>query len=739
MKAPKPFNKRLTEKDYAKKVLKRLHIQGDREFIEGLYENETDEKTGKAYRVFAASRVTEKADVKRVNKIAKELRKQKGRINVGSILAAAVLLAAVFLTLFVFRNQIARAVIVGSIENAVGARCDLEEVDFNIPEARFMVKGLAVANRERPMTNLVEIPDAEFHLDMLSLSRGKVHVIRAAVNRVAWNTERTVSGALPPDREKAWLERQAAAKANESANQTEEGRKDAPAAKSPVDLESGFSAVTDMLDPKKILDAEMQNLALPGVVAQVNQELPALTEKWTAKNRELKTQGDSAIAAGKVVTSIKPESLKTVQEVQAALEVVKKSSQSINDGVRAAKAAGDELKVDAARAQSLSKEAEGAYKSDAKRLSELTSTIRAANLETGTKVLSSAFQTFASAALGDLYPKAERLLGMGVKLQQRSKKQKAVSLKEKSGALSRASGRTLSFGVGAAPLIRVKDLELSVDTPGLSGGGNLQELTDDQDLNGKPSLFALNFSHGSMSEQVEGSFDLRDSAESALKGNFTAKGYRVSVGGSSAPGVPSVRGTLEAQGSFRISRSGDAEATAKVVLPDADIEVKPFDPAWIFSAYRDVLGSMKRLDARVDAAFPRSGTPDIRIDTEADAVLGAAIASSAKARIEGIKKEVAKEANAYLAAQKNAYAPQIAKFTSLTGITPGMANDILSYENAAEKKQAELEKRIKDIADAKVAEAKAEADAAAAEAKKAADKAAQEAAKKAADSVKKLF
>ena len=51
MKAPKPFNKRLTEKDYAKKVLKRLHIQGDREFIEGLYENETDEKTGKAYRI----------------------------------------------------------------------------------------------------------------------------------------------------------------------------------------------------------------------------------------------------------------------------------------------------------------------------------------------------------------------------------------------------------------------------------------------------------------------------------------------------------------------------------------------------------------------------------------------------------------------------------------------------------------------------------------------------------------
>lgn len=753
MKVPAGFKKKLTEKAYAKKILKRLHIEADRAFIAALFVESVDPKTGKKSMVFDPTLVTDKAGEKRVIKIAKELKKQKGRINVLSVVAAFLFLAVIILSLFVFRNRIARSVIVSSLENNFGAVCDLADVDFNVPEARFMVKGLAVANREKPMTNLFQVGEAEFHMDMLWLSRGKFHVERASVTHIAWNTERTVSGALSPAKEKAWLERQA--KEDEAQGKQSDTSADSGSGiSSPVDLASGFSAVTDMLDPQKILDAEIAELALPSVVEKVSSSVPALSAKWNTQNKALKDQSKTAITAGKLVTSINPSSLKSIQEIQAAIEIVKDSTDVIADAVKVAKKSAEEVKSDIAAVTSLSKEAEAAYKNDAARLSTLASSIKALDLQDGTRVLSGVFETFASATLGSWYPKAQQALSFAVKLQKRSKAAKEVSLKEKSGALTRSSGRDIPFGVAAAPQILLKTVELGIDSSGISGSGTLTEIADDQDLNGKPSGFTFSLEHGGMGEKLEGRFDLRETSPTALETSFTGTGYRLDIDAPGNPGVPSVGGNLAATGNVEIAMSGDATLTAALTLSNAVIFAPPFEPAWIYSAYSDVLSGLEDIDADLDVKMPRGKSPTVKIDTDADKVLGAAIAASASDRIANIKKDVTRRANEWLVAQKNAYAPEINKFMASTGVTPAMAKDILDYENAAPKKQAELEQRLKDLASEKAAELKKAADAAAAaaaakvaeeadKAKKAADEAAAkaeaDAKKKAADAVKKIF
>lgn len=753
MKVPPIFRKKLTEKAYEKKILKRLYINADREFIASLYGVRVDEKTGKKLYEFDPSKVTDKAAEKRVARIGKELKKQKGRINLFSVIGALLFLGAIILTFFVFRNRIARTVIVSSLENAFGSVCELEAVDFNVPEARFMLRGLAVSDREKPMKNLFEIGEAEFRLDLLWLTRGKFHVDRASLTHVAWSTDRSVTGALPPEREKAWLERKAREEADpDGGTATVESTGGASA--SPIDIASGFSAVSDMLDPKKILDAEIETLALPAVVEDVRNTVPALSEKWNAQNKALKDQSKNAVAAGKLVTSINPSALRSIPEIQAAIEIVKGSSSVIAEAVTTAKKASSEVQTDIASVTALSKAAEKALKNDSARLSELASSIKALDLQDGTRVLSSVFETFASATLGSWYPKAEKALGVAVKLQKRAQTSKNVSMKEKSGSLSRSSGRNVSFGVADTPTILFKIVELGLDSPGLSGSGTLSEITDDQDLNGKPSGFSLTLSHGGMGEKLEGYFDLRRASAVALETSFTGKGYRLAIDAPNTPGVPSVKGDLTAIGNMAIMPSGDAELTAALKLSEANISAEPFEPSWIHSAYSDVLSALDVVDADLSINAPRGKSPTVRIDTDADKALGAAIAASATNRIASIKKDVTRLANEWLNSQKNAYAPELSKFTASTGITPGMAKDILAYENAASKKQAELEQRLKDLAAEKAAEVQKAAEAAAAaaaakaaeEANKAKDaatdatnKAAADAKKKATDAVKKVF
>ena len=58
-KIPSVFRKRYTEKKYASKIRKKLHIDADREFIESLFSVRTDPKSGMTVRVFDGDKVTD--------------------------------------------------------------------------------------------------------------------------------------------------------------------------------------------------------------------------------------------------------------------------------------------------------------------------------------------------------------------------------------------------------------------------------------------------------------------------------------------------------------------------------------------------------------------------------------------------------------------------------------------------------------------------------------------------------
>lgn len=87
-----------------------------------------------------------------------------------------------------------------SVEHAgaeiVGARVDVEEANVRLQEGVVVLRGLAVTNPERPMTNLFEASEIVVNLRVAPLLEKKIVIDTVAVRDVRFGTARRTSGAL---------------------------------------------------------------------------------------------------------------------------------------------------------------------------------------------------------------------------------------------------------------------------------------------------------------------------------------------------------------------------------------------------------------------------------------------------------------------------------------------------------------------------------------------------------------
>ncbi|GGY32708.1 hypothetical protein GCM10011297_02050 [Bacterioplanes sanyensis] len=78
-----------------------------------------------------------------------------------------------------------------------GALVEVDSVTVSINPLGLEIKGIAVTDRRHPMENAVEIGQARAQLELLPLLAGHIIIEDLALTEVAFDTERSVSGALP--------------------------------------------------------------------------------------------------------------------------------------------------------------------------------------------------------------------------------------------------------------------------------------------------------------------------------------------------------------------------------------------------------------------------------------------------------------------------------------------------------------------------------------------------------------
>ena len=166
-KLPKIFRKKYNPKSLKRKLLSRIYIDDDREYVKGLFEQ--NEKTLQ----IPDSRTFEKDEIKRLKNMASQIKSQKGRVHIIWITALVILIAAMVTLVNIYKNPLVKRGLQYALENIFWAKADIDYVNLKIFDSSLVIKGVAVANKDKPMENLFEIGNISVDFNLVELLKKK--------------------------------------------------------------------------------------------------------------------------------------------------------------------------------------------------------------------------------------------------------------------------------------------------------------------------------------------------------------------------------------------------------------------------------------------------------------------------------------------------------------------------------------------------------------------------------------
>jgi uncharacterized protein (TIGR03545 family) len=455
---------------------------------------------------------------------------KKGPI-LGTLGAVLLLWAFVF---FFFDPILKRALIAGG-EAAAGAKVEIGTVRSKWLKGTLEIKGMAIADREAPMKNLIELSRLAFSLDTSAALRGKGVVREAALEGLRVGTARTTSGALrnppPPSALSAAIRKQIA-----------------PAAAAAIEVKSNAVGEVDA--------AKLQGLKK---LDEAKAKAKEIEDRWKGKADEAKAIEKEAREIADELKGIGGgDILKKAQAAGSAQKRIK----ALVARVDAQKA---QAQKDIAEAQSLMKEADELRKKD------LNGLLASAGLPT----LDS--QDLAKRLLG---AQTASRLSTALKWLRIAREKAAARKAANPPPPARRAGVNIEFPrAHSYPQYLLENARITGTLDGVMGGaldlaGVLNGVTSNPELYGKPATLTLaGRSTSGPSLSLNGRLDQQNDPV-GVAFDFTGQGF--SLAGTSL-GDGEVGGTLSA-GSAKlkghIASSGD-EWTGEVFVEATGVVLEP--------------------------------------------------------------------------------------------------------------------------------------------------------------------
>ena len=187
------YKKTYTEKSLEKKLLKKLYIPADREFVAAQFS--ADEEDPAKLRIHRTE--YDAKDFKRLKILSKQIKRQKGRINLVPLAAVAAVVVGVVLAVLMFKDPLAKRALTAGLQKITGAKVDIASVHVGILDASVTVRGLAAADKNAPMKNVFEAQKIQLDFNLTQLLKKRFVCQNLEVSGMAFGTDRKTSGELP--------------------------------------------------------------------------------------------------------------------------------------------------------------------------------------------------------------------------------------------------------------------------------------------------------------------------------------------------------------------------------------------------------------------------------------------------------------------------------------------------------------------------------------------------------------
>ena len=660
MKVPKLFKTELSEKRFRKKIIRRIYIESELRFLLGLYAKGADGR-------YRRPEEPNTEDTRRLQQLARSIKKNRGVLRTGKVSLLVIVIAAILVFNFVFKNRLLEQALERGLESVFAARAEVNDLDFRILSGRISFAHLSVADREQPFRNLFELGATEVDLNTAELLKAKVVVTNLESREIGWNTPRQTSGAL--------------AEGGEAEKEVSGDR----------GQRKGLSLNLGNLDAKALVGDQLDKLSSPAQITALNTRLRILQQQWQLTVD--KGRRDVAELSGRIdsVRSIDVRSLDTVPELQQAVADIREAATAIGQLKNDVQAVNTQINADWEEIEAVRSAFERAVDADVAYLTSLS------DLSSGElrNLVSDVVAGYLEQTLGRCYGTARRVKGYADKLITGAKDKRP----DKSRTSRREGGVNIPFATVVYPRFLLENAGVSVAGTGASRTieGSVQNISSDPDLLGRPVTFAFSQIEAEKQLSVDGVVDRRSSRENDLTLGVQAANYSIELSeGLETLGLRSLSALYRFQTDFALSRLGDT-ADGSGGLELYDLVLQPAEGQDLLGrTLYETLGSVSAVAVEFDYAVSAGGLSKVvarsSIDEQLSRILKDRVAEIAAQYESRLSEELSARIEAQLEENETLYGA----FRELEQTAGGNLADVNAYEAVLEQKRIEVEKRISD-------------------------------------------
>ena len=707
-KLPKIFRKKYNPKSLKRKLLSRIYIDDDREYVKGLFEQ--NEKTLQ----IPDSRTFEKDEIKRLKNMASQIKSQKGRVHIIWITALVILIAAMVTLVNIYKNPLVKRGLQYALENIFWAKADIDYVNLKIFDSSLVIKGVAVANKDKPMENLFEIGNISVDFNLVELLKKKFVMDLAQCTGITYGTPRKTSGALPEYVLKAKKEKQ------RKRDEAFEKKKEELLAALAAQAQDEITDILGFYDPETFLKDSLNSLQTPAMKDEIVDDMTTIYKDW---QNEIESTKDQVKEFGKEVkkyTKMDISKIDTPQELNDLLMQINETKKKAEAFEKRAEDISDHFVRDTKTVQGLADKFQSSVKHDSDFIQTRIKSIKVPDIDDGKRIISSCFDTFFATLLGKWYPYVKDGIDMAKDFQQSGKTLPKLPEKQKKQKklVVRLKGRDVTYRKDL-PSFLMREIRLGGNSPDkkFSIEGAVFNICNDADLLDKPITGGIDLLRGGYTEKLDFLGDFRTSPKGNMVDvNFTGKTYPMKLQVPNAKklkGMPTIDGKALVKANIYYDKNEKLGTSAALVLDPASITATSFKPDFIYDLYSRVLATINEVDFDIGFAYSKQDKLDFDLDTNVDRQVVRGIKKVMNEELAKLKKQLEKEVNSRLEQISTEFSQQVEKYTGMKTVVFTNVSDLKSFvadlDNQQKKLQKEIEKRVKKEVDKQVNKAKEEA------------------------------
>ena len=729
-KLPRMLRKKYSQRKFSRKILKKLYIPRDRDFMASVFLPVEGAKRPSV--AIPEDRLFTRQELARLKTLAKEIRKQKGRVKFMPLIAVAGVLVAMVSAVLIFKDPLIKRGLQAVLQSIFGAKVDIAYLHLGILDSSFTIRGMEVANRNNTMKNLFEIGGLAVDFDLLQLLKKRFVADEMSVTDVRVNTDRETDGALPPDYERTSRLEQVKTKVSEFT-----------LAKTEV-LKGSVTDIFAQYNPETLIGNFYSQLSTPEFVKEVEAQMNVLIPAWQTVPDELTVSVNKLVSDGRKVIDFDWNSIQSdPTKIRDAIATIKAATDSATGLYEETEQTVNMLQRDVRIVQDLSEKARKAVADDFNLVSDEINKIASFSIkEDGMNILSSSFEKILADLFGQYYPMFQEVMVYARDLSAKAAAEKTEepAQVEERPAVQRYEGRTIEYRADNIPTFLIKQMHGSGADGSFSLSLGANDISNDMTKWGKPASISGLVGHGQMSDTFSGFLDLREDRPGDLvELNYSGTGYAVDMTVPEAeaiPGMPAGVGTGAFTARITANETGTFSVDGSITLDPVSFTAASFEPAFAYDLYSRALAMFTSVQAGVTLEYSDASGLSLDVDSDIDRLFVEALTQLFNEELAKIKEQAAARVRSLLDESTAKITEQFGDFDDIKARLEEQVARLDDYKSELEKKRREGEERLNAAVNAAKDAAKEAATKAAESAVEDAKDKAQDAAK---DALKGLF